>query len=119
MRKSIVKAALIIIAITSAGNTAGIGRGGPRPIPPVILSVAVDLTDHLMVISGRHFGSSTPTVILAHRVLQVKTSFESRVVVGLPEDIQPGTYRLTVTAGGPYRLTSEVFSAALFAVAAR
>lgn len=118
MVKSTVRSILIIMGL-GASVCAGAGPGSPRPNPPVIHSAFMDSAKHAMVVSGHHFGSTPPTVVLAHQVLQVKTSSENQLLVGLPEDIQPATYRLTVTTSGPYRLTSDVFYAALFAVAGR
>lgn len=119
MLKSIVKTALIIIGLTSAGYAAGGGRGGPRPMPPVILSASVDLKENLLVISGRHFGSTAPMVTLARRVLKVNSFSENEVVVDLPTGIEPATYSLTLTTNGPQRLSSGTFSAAIYALAGR
>ncbi|MGQ0591289.1 MAG: hypothetical protein ACT4QB_01215 [Gammaproteobacteria bacterium] len=119
MLKSIVKAALIIIGLSSAGYAAGGGRWGPRPVPPVVLSAMVDFKENLMVISGHHFGTTPPTVTLAHQALKVKSCSKDRVVVDLPVGVEPATYRLTVTTNGPHRLTSSTFSAAIFALAGR
>lgn len=119
MLKSIAKAALIIIGLTSAVYAAGGGRGGPRPVPPVIVSVSVDLKENLLVIAGHHFGRTAPTVTLANRVLKVNSSSESTLVAELPTGLAPATYSLTVTTNGPHRLSSGLFSAAIFALADR
>jgi len=71
MFKPIVKAALFITGITSSGYAFGVAPVAPQPMPPVILSAAVDLTDDLILISGRHFVSSTPTVRLAYKNVNI------------------------------------------------
>ena len=42
LQKLPVPALLVILELTSAGYATAGGRGGPRPVPPVILSAVVD-----------------------------------------------------------------------------
>jgi hypothetical protein len=113
MRKLIFQSLFAIAGL--AATTSGFALGGsPGPVLPVILSVAADFKQQTLVISGRQFGSSLPTVRLANTLLTVKTASTERIVASLPAGIQPATYRLTVTAqDGRRAMTSEVFHAAL------
>ena len=112
-----VRVILVVVGLALPGFATSGGRGWPTPPTPEILSTTVDLRESLMVIGGRHFGSTTPAVTLGHRLLKVNSFSDNEVVVGLPGDIAPGTYSLTVTTNGPYRLMSRPFSAGLFTVA--
>lgn len=119
MLNSTIRAMGIVVGLGVCVHAASAGAARPRPLPPVILSTAVDSAQQAMVISGRNFGSAQPTVRLAHRVLWVRSASENRVVVVLPTGIEPATYSLTVTTNGSHRLTTEPFSTAVFAVADR
>lgn len=119
MFESTVKSILIIMMGLGASVCAAAGLGSPRPNPPVILSVLVDSAEHAMVISGRHFGKTAPTVSLADRILKVQSFSERKLIVDLPPGIGPATYSVTVTTNGPQRLASAPFSAAIFALAGR
>jgi hypothetical protein len=115
------KTLLVLVGLTSIGYTAiAAGPGSARAAQtPVILSAMVDSNEHTMVISGNYFGTVLPTVRLGDRVLNVESFSPNQVIVTLPPGIQPATYSLSVTANRPYSLTSSLFSAALFATAAR
>ncbi|MGH8536121.1 MAG: IPT/TIG domain-containing protein [Gammaproteobacteria bacterium] len=115
------KALLALVGLTSFGYTAiAAGPGSARAAQtPVILSAMVDSNEHTMVISGNYFGAVRPTVRLGDRVMNVESFSPNQVTVTLPPNIQAATYSLTVTANRPYPLTSNMFSAALFATADR
>ena len=114
------KTLLALVGLTSfvyIANAAG--PGSPRPVPPEILSVTANFSEHTVVISGNNFGAVRPTVRLGDRVMHVESFSPNQVIVTLPPSIQPATYSLTVTANRPYPSTSSQFSAALFATADR
>ncbi|CAN5906728.1 hypothetical protein BH20PSE1_BH20PSE1_23060 [soil metagenome] len=115
------KALLVLVGLTSFGYIANAaGPGSARAAQtPVILSAMVDSNEHTMVISGHYFGTVLPTVRLGDRIMNVESFSPNQVIVTLPPAIQPATYSLTVTANRPYPLTSNLFSAALFATADR
>ncbi|MFH0344227.1 MAG: IPT/TIG domain-containing protein [Chromatiales bacterium] len=115
------RALLALIGLTSFGYIANAaGPGSARAAQtPVILSAMASSNEHTMVISGHYFGTVLPTVRLGDRVLNVESFSPNQVIVTLPPAIQPATYSLTVTANRPYPLTSNMFSAALFATADR
>jgi hypothetical protein len=116
MLKLAIKPILVLVGLLPFGYAASIG---PTTPPPVIVSTMVDFKENVMVITGHNFGSALPIVRLANQVLRVKSYTANQVVVSLPPGIPPTTYRLTVAADGPYKLTSDVFNAALFAAADR
>lgn len=117
MFKSPLKIALLAIGITACGYATAGGRPSPGAMPPTIVKVAMDARKNALIITGWNFGSTSPTVRLADEVLDVKSFSDNRVVASLPANIEPATYRLTVTATGRNRLTSDVFSAAVAGVA--
>lgn len=111
------KSVAMLATLLSLGNHADAsGPGQTRTPQPVILKVTTDFQEHRMTISGRYFGNEEPSVRLAHRILPVTSHTADQVVVNLPSGIRPATYGLTVTAEGSHRVTSDVFSTALFAV---
>lgn len=116
MLKSAIKPILVLVGLLPFGYAAGVG---PKIHPPVIVSTMVDFKENVIVITGHNFGSTPPIVRLADQVLQVKSYAANQVVASLPAAIPPATYRLTVTTDSPYKLTSDVFNAALFAAADR
>jgi hypothetical protein len=81
----------------------------------------VDADRRTMVVSGWHFGEGSAVVALGDRVLRIKSHSDSELVAELPTDISPGSYRLTITvtepstATKPSKLSSEPFSATVFA----
>ncbi|MGH8625719.1 MAG: hypothetical protein ACREYC_10770 [Gammaproteobacteria bacterium] len=83
------------------------------------MSTMVDFKENVMVIRGDNFGSAPPIVRLANHVLPVKSHAANQVVVSLPPGIPPATYRLTVAAYGPHKLTSDTFNAVLFTASDR
>ncbi len=83
------------------------------------MSTMVDFKENGMVIRGHNFDTAPPVVRLGNEVLAVKSLAPSQAVVGLPPGIRPATYRLTVTTDGPHKLTSDAFSAVVFAAADR
>jgi IPT/TIG domain len=83
--------------------------------PPMIASATVDADQRTLVVSGWHFGKRSAVVALGNHVLKVKSHSNSKLVVELPTDISPGSYRLTITVTEPSKLSSEPFSATVFA----
>lgn len=114
------KTLLLFAGLTSFVSIANAaGPGSPRAVPPEIFSVTANFSEHTVVISGNYFGAVRPTVRLGDRVMNVESFSPNQVIVTLPPDVQPATYSLTVTASRPHRLTSNLFSAALFSTADR
>jgi len=105
---------VLVLIVSSAAFAMGNASGGQRAVAPVILSVAPDVKQRTLVISGERFGATTPIVRLANRILEVKSASASRIVAGLPADVRPATYRLTVTVmNGRREVSSDAFHAAL------
>jgi hypothetical protein len=110
MNNVTLKTVLIAIALTAAGHAAAGGRPDPGVTPPKIMKVAVDNEQNGLIITGRNFGDTSPTVRLADKVLDVKRSSENEIIASLPLGIEPATYGLTVTTAGRNRVTSHPFS---------
>ena len=106
--------ALLVFSLTSWAN-AGLAASIQRATRPVIASATVDADGRTMVVSGWHFGERSAVVALGDRVLRVKSHSNSELVVELPTDVSPGNYRLTITVTEPSKLSSEPFSAGVFA----
>lgn len=111
------------IAIIAAGlAVGGIVVAGGRPntgnVPPLIAKVATDSKENAIIITGWNFGGMAPIVRLGEYVLEVKSFSDKQVVARLPPRMEAANYRLTLTAGGKSRITSDVFSAALPGVSA-
>lgn len=71
----------------------------PPPPPPVILTVAVDPTENVLILTGNHFGKTLPTVYLRGEALPVKSFSPNEVVANLPSALPPAFYRLTLVNG--------------------
>jgi hypothetical protein len=112
------KTFMIAVAIASMlGSTSAsaIGAGAAKPATPMIQSVAPDLKQGRLVISGQYFGGTAPTVRLGNLILEVKSASPNMIVAKLPDGIRPATYGLTVTINDGARVAvSDVFHAALF-----
>ena len=104
-----IKAALLVTGLTVFGYATAGGQGLSEPTPPVVLKTVVDFKKNILVISGRHFGTATPTVKLADDVLDVQHFSENEIVANLPRTIQVATYGLTVTSGSRHRSASNLF----------
>jgi len=113
MHKLTIKTVLLAVALTACGYAAAGGRPDPGAVLPMIVKVAMDSRGNAIIITGRNFGNTPPTVRLADQVLDVRSFSENRVVASLPPGIEQATYGLTVTTGGRIRATSDLFSAAL------
>jgi len=90
------------------------GSGVSTSIAPVILSVAANLKQGRLVISGQHFGTASPAVRLGNLPLQVESASPDTIVVRLPAGTRPATYLITVTAKPGRAVTSDMFYATLF-----
>ncbi|MGH8549654.1 MAG: IPT/TIG domain-containing protein [Methylococcales bacterium] len=119
MKISGFKSFLVLAAFLPSANTLAIEAGKVTVQPPVIVSTAMNLDENGIVITGYHFGPSAPIVRLGDQILSVKSHTENQAVVNLPPEIQPATYRLTVTADGPRKLMSDLFSATVTSLAKR
>ena len=108
-----IKAILFIAGLTVA-SMATAGKGGfPTPLPPMIVKTAVDTQEKALIITGRNFGATMPTVMLADQVLDVKRFSEHEVVASLPRNLTAATYGVMLTTSGPTRSSSNLFSATL------
>jgi hypothetical protein len=65
----------------------------------VILTVAIDPTENVLILTGNHFGKTLPTVYLRGEALPVKSFSPSTVVANLPSALPPAFYRLTLVNG--------------------
>lgn len=115
MRNVTIKTLLIIIGLATSGyaSAAG-GRGNPGPISPYIVKTSVDAKEKTLIITGRNFGVTAPTVIMSGQVLEVKRFSENQVVASLPHPLAAATYGITVTSNGARnRVTSNLFTATI------
>lgn len=106
---------LLVAGLTACGIALAGGRGNPGPLPPLIVKTAVNAKDNVLIITGRNFGATPPTVLLAEQALDVKRFSEREVVAGLPHGLDAATtYGITViTTGTQQRASSNLFSATL------
>ena len=115
MRNVTIKTIFIIIGLATSGyaSAAG-GRGNPGPISPYIVKTSVDAKEKTLIITGRNFGATAPTVMLSDQVLEVKRFSENQVVASLPQPLAAATYGITVTSNGARnRVTSNLFTATI------
>ena len=89
------------------------GPGNPGLQAPTILKTAIDAKKNLLIITGRNFGATAPTVTLADLALDVKRFSEHEVVASLPPDLVSATYGVMVITSGRNRTNSNLFSANL------
>lgn len=115
MRNITINTLVLIIGLVASGHAAAAGgRGNPGPVSPYIVKTSVDAKEKALIITGRNFGASAPTVMLADQVLEVKRFSENEVVASLPQPLAAATYGITVTSnGGRSRATSSLFTATL------
>jgi hypothetical protein len=59
----------------------------------------VNATENFLVLRGKDFGSTLPTVYLGGEALPVKSFSPGRVVAALPLTLPPAFYRLTLANG--------------------
>lgn len=106
--------ALLAAGLVTCGTATASGRGTPMPVPPLIMKTAVDVQKNHIVITGRNFGTTPPTVTLADQVLDVQHFSEHEVVANLPSRLTAATYGVTVTVrSGRNSAHSNPFSATL------
>lgn len=108
-----VKTILLVAGISVCGITSAGGRGMPAPPQPVILKTVVDAKKMDLIISGRDFGKTIPTVMLAEQALDVVVFSEQEIVVDLPRSLTGGTYAVSVITNGLNRTSSNLFSAVI------
>lgn len=113
MRQVNIRTILFIAGLSVSGMVSA-GKGGfPTPLPPMIVKTAVDTQEKALIITGRNFGATMPTVMLADQVLDVKRFSEHEVVASLPRNLTAATYGVILTTSGPSRSSSNLFSATL------
>ena len=112
MQKINTKTFLLIAGLTVCGVATAGGRGFSTP-PPMIVKTSVDTQGKMLIITGRNFGTTAPTVMLADQALEVKRFSENEIVANLPHGLATATYGVSVTTSGNNRASSNLFSAAL------
>lgn len=113
-KRSTISIILFIAGLGVGGTVLAGGRGIPTTPSPVIVKAAVDTTENVLIISGRHFGERPPTVLLADEALLVKRFSAREVVATLPRDLTTATYGITVITNHPRdRMASGPFSVTL------
>lgn len=113
MHKVTIKTILLVAGLSAFGLASAGGRAIPGPQPPLIVKVAVDAKENVLIITGHNFGVIPPIVTLADQTLEVKLSSEHEVVASLPRELTAATYGIAVTTSGPSRVNSNFFSVAL------
>ena len=108
-----IKSILFAVGLGVCGVTTAGGLGNVSPQPPMIMKTMVDEKENVLIISGRNFGATSPSVSLADQTLDVKRFSDNEVVASLPQDFASATYGVTVTTGGRNRVSSNLFSATL------
>lgn len=113
-RRSTINIILLVASLGAGSLALAGGRVLPANLPPVIVKAAVDVTENVLIISGRNFGESRPTVLLAEDVLEVKRFSSHEVVATLPRGLAHATYGITVITNHPRtRAASGPFSVTL------
>ncbi len=124
MHKVIIKTVLLVTGLITCGIATAGGHGAPTlpprsrhappaPPSPAIVKTAMDMQGTALIITGRNFGATPPTVMLADQVLEVRRSSEQEVVASLPRGLTAATYGVSVTTSGRNRASSNLFSATL------
>ena len=114
MHSVTLQALLLAAGLATCGTAPASGRGTPMPVPPQIMKTAVDVHKNHLVITGRNFGTTLPTVTLADQALDVQHFSEHEVVANLPLRLTAATYGVTMTvSSGRNRAHSNPFSATL------
>lgn len=117
MHNVTIKTLLFVISLTGGLGPCGVatagGRGTAVPPSPMIMKTAVDVKENILIITGRNFGATLPTVTLADQTLDVKGFSEYEVVASLPPGLTSATYGVIVTTSGRNQASSNLFSAAL------
>ena len=113
MFKITIKTILLIAGFAACGIAAAGGGGIPSLQPPVIVKAVVDAQEKILIITGRNFGATLPTVMLADQALGVKRFSEQEVVASLPPSLTPGNYGVFVTTSGRNRVSSNLYSTSL------
>lgn len=118
MYKVTLKTFLLAISFASGLGVYGIatasGRGAGTPSAPMIMKTAVDTKESLLIITGRNFGPTMPTVFLADQALDVQRFTPNEIVALLPRELAPATYGVVVTSNDRNRASSNFFTATLF-----
>ncbi len=113
MKHITIQTFVFIAGLTVCNLAIAGGRGSITTSTPIIVKTSVSAQDKTLIITGHHFGTTTPIVMLADEPLDVKHFSEQEVVANLPHGLLPATYAVTVTSSGRQRASSNPFSATL------
>lgn len=105
---------IAVLAVSMLATFGGAAVARTLPPSPTISMASVEAREHTLTITGRNFGTTAPTVVLAGKVLQVKSFSPGQVVAILPQAIAAATYSLTVITTGRARIPSNEFSTTVF-----
>lgn len=95
MKQSNARLFATTLALAAWAAPAAAGGRGTTP-PPVVESVEIDPAGSRLNLSGRHFGSSAPLLMLGTHRLEVSESTPTQVSAKLPAQLRPALYRLTI-----------------------
>lgn len=87
----------IIATVLMLALGQSVGAIGRATSDPVILSAELDIGQHHLIISGKHFGKTAPLVTIGGHRLEVSEFSPEQVVVTLSANLRPATYRLSVS----------------------
>lgn len=113
MHNVTIKTILLIAGLSACGIATAGGSGLSTPKSPMIVQTVVDSQEKILIITGRNFGATPPTVMLANQKLDVKRFSEHEVVASLPPGLTSGNYGVSVTTSGRNGVSSNLFSATL------
>lgn len=113
-RRSTINIIVFVAGLGACSPALAGGRVLSATLPPVIVKAAFDATENVLIISGRNFGESRPTVLLADEALEVKRFSPHEVSATLPRGLTHATYGITVITNHPRtRAASGPFSVTL------
>lgn len=113
MSKVTTKTILLIAGFAACGIATAERGGTSSHQSPMIVRTVVDAQEKALIITGRNFGVTPPTVMLADQALGVKRFSEHEVVASLPPDLTSGNYGVSVTTSGRNRAKSNLVSTTL------
>jgi hypothetical protein len=95
VRKVIVLLALTLSYVV-ATSSLSLAQATPTAQKPVIVSAESNFETNQITITGQRFGNAEPAVTLDGAALTVISYTPTNVVAGLPGNLQPGSYQLSL-----------------------